>query len=122
MAKPSAFSKLRLSAAAIPGRKSLSKVGHVSHNPLFKQALTERYDRIFNQLENLSLVPVHREVLWQAAKLRAGQNLKTPDAIHLATALLTGCKALLSQDLGMPLLTNMPLWRLESLEDNLSLI
>jgi len=47
---------------------------------------------------DVRLVPVSRAVIEQAARLRASTNLKTPDAIHAATALLEGCALLLTNN------------------------
>jgi len=50
------------------------------------------------------VVPVSREVLIAAAHLRADANLKLPDAIHVATAQLTGCEQFLTNDTHVPTL------------------
>ncbi len=41
---------------------------------------------------------LHRGVFERAAELRAKQRLKTPDAIHLATALEHGCDEFWTND------------------------
>ncbi len=46
----------------------------------------------------LSCIPVNREVLESAASLRASHRLKTADAIHAATALLSGVSIFLTND------------------------
>ena len=43
-------------------------------------------------------MPVSRDVLVAAARLRAETNMKLPDAIHAATAQLTGCTQFLTND------------------------
>ncbi len=43
-------------------------------------------------------VPVTRDILIGAAGIRASSGLKLPDAIHVSTARLTGCDALLTND------------------------
>ena len=48
--------------------------------------------------DNISLVPVSAEVLRTSAELRATFNLKTPDAIHAATAISLGCQYLIAND------------------------
>lgn len=47
---------------------------------------------------NMQLVPIDLAVLREAARLRATTNLKTPDAIHAATALSEGCTIFLTND------------------------
>lgn len=46
----------------------------------------------------LRLLSVHQGVLLTAARLRATLNLRTPDAIHAATALEAGATALVTND------------------------
>ena len=47
---------------------------------------------------NVRMVPIARAVLERAAALRAATNLKTPDAIHAATALIEGCTLFVTND------------------------
>lgn len=47
---------------------------------------------------SLHLAPVSQETLIAAAHLRAEHGLKLPDAIHMATAQLTHCERLLTND------------------------
>ena len=44
------------------------------------------------------LISIHAEVLLQAARLRAAHSLKTPDAIHAATAMNSGCQLFVTND------------------------
>jgi len=44
------------------------------------------------------LLPISREILRNAARLRASLRLRTPDAIHAATALRAGCAMFLTND------------------------
>ncbi|HEX5647226.1 MAG TPA: PIN domain-containing protein [Nitrospira sp.] len=64
---------------------------------------------------SLQLVPVSREVLIAAARLRADANLKLPDAIHAATAQLTGCDQFLTNDARVPALPGLAIRRLSDL-------
>ncbi len=56
------------------------------------------YRRLLQGASDVRLVPITKPVLEQAARLRATTNLKTPDAIHAATALLEGCALVLTND------------------------
>lgn len=49
---------------------------------------------------DVQLVPVTTSILKSAADLRADLNLKTPDAIHAATALASECDHLVANDIG----------------------
>jgi predicted nucleic acid-binding protein len=46
----------------------------------------------------IHLVPISKSLLIQAANLRSKTNLKTPDAIHAATALSVSCSQLITND------------------------
>ncbi len=46
----------------------------------------------------VGLVPATRELWEDAARLRAKTGLKTPDALHAATALQTGCTLFITND------------------------
>lgn len=61
--------------------------------------LIMRYERLLTASE-VSLIPIDQTILKSAANLRATTNLKTPDAIHAATALNMGCSLFLTNDSG----------------------
>jgi predicted nucleic acid-binding protein len=64
--------------------------------------LAARYMVLFRNFPHLSVLPVTDEIAERAAILRASYGLKTPDAIQLATALLSASHAFLTNDEGMP--------------------
>ena len=60
------------------------------------QQLIEKFRRWFDRND---ILPNERDVFQQAAQLRADhKSLKTPDAIHLATALHYGCDEFWTND------------------------
>jgi predicted nucleic acid-binding protein len=59
--------------------------------------LVNAYEQLL-LLSSLRLVPIHQAVLRDAANLRATTRLKTPDAIHAATALQENCTLFLTND------------------------
>ena len=61
-------------------------------------ALATRYEELLSGSRGLTLVGLDRNLLREAARLRATRGLKTPDAIQAATALGAGCTALLTND------------------------
>lgn len=71
-----------------------------------KSALVTAYEE-FSSGDTISLVPISAEILRTAAELRAHHNLKTPDAIHAATAIISGCEYLVANDTGFRRLTNI---------------
>ena len=70
-------------------------------------ALVSDYEQILLSSE-IQLVPITRSVLKAAANLRATTNLKTPDAIHAATALGKGCTLFLTNDSGFRNVPSLP--------------
>lgn len=56
------------------------------------------YRNLLTTFPNLELVPVDAAVSARSASLRAGYGFKPPDAIQVATALVTDCPALLTND------------------------
>jgi predicted nucleic acid-binding protein len=62
-------------------------------------ALEARYDRLFT--DGVRLLPIDHIVLRRAASMRADiPGLRTPDAIHAATAIVSGCALFLTNDAG----------------------
>lgn len=69
-------------------------------HPLRRQEdeLVNQYGEILLHAEHLTTLPVSPEIAAQAARLRADHNLRTPDAIQLATALYSGANHFLTND------------------------
>ncbi len=55
------------------------------------------YESVLTASE-MNLIPISSALLRDAARLRASVNIKTPDAIHAATALASGCDLLITND------------------------
>jgi predicted nucleic acid-binding protein len=60
-------------------------------------ALVAAFDRYFANVIT-TIVPLSRSVMEQATELRARYGFKTPDAIHLAAAIASGCDLFLTND------------------------
>ena len=69
--------------------------------------LINAYEQLLLSSE-IRLVPISQSILRQAANLRATTNLKTPDAIHAATALSVNCNQFLTNDKGLRNVPNLP--------------
>jgi predicted nucleic acid-binding protein len=64
-----------------------------------KNLTTQRaYQNALQSSINLQVFPISRQILVESARLRAETSLKLPDAIHIATALLTHCDTFLTND------------------------
>ncbi|MBC8106411.1 MAG: PIN domain-containing protein [Anaerolineae bacterium] len=72
------------------------------------QQLLHDYMR-FLELPGISLVPISREILGTAADIRAQlKKVKTPDALHAATAIHARCDMLVTNDDALRSLRQIP--------------
>lgn len=62
-------------------------------------------NRILN-FRNLEVVTLTTEISIEAARLRAEYSLRTPDAIHAATAIITQASGILTNDKRLAVLTS----------------
>jgi predicted nucleic acid-binding protein len=62
------------------------------------QKLADLFRQVLFRTTGLHCLPVDRPVLEQAAQIRASYRLRTPDAIHAATALREGCSQFVTND------------------------
>jgi predicted nucleic acid-binding protein len=62
------------------------------------QQQLDLYQRAIANAPHLTVVPIRRELLIDAAQVRATTKLKLPDAIHAATALASQCTTFLTND------------------------
>lgn len=76
--------------------------------------LADTYNELLTESE-VFLIPISTEILRAAAELRANHNLKTPDAIHAATAVASGCQHLIANDSGFRRLTSIDVIILDDL-------
>ena len=74
---------------------------------LGKTELVKAYREILFNSQHFQLVAVSAEIAERATNLRAAYNLRTPDAIHVATALETGCEIFLTNDNGLKRLSEI---------------
>ncbi|MBD2252802.1 type II toxin-antitoxin system VapC family toxin [Nostoc parmelioides] len=63
----------------------------------------------------MQLTPINQDILKQAANLRATTKLKTPDAIHAATALSVNCNQFITNDQAFGNIPNLPVTILSEL-------
>ncbi len=65
------------------------------------KTLENEYRDILLHSGGFQLFPVTHQIASLAADLRARYNLRTPDAIHVATGIEAGCDAFLTNDKGI---------------------
>jgi len=77
-------------------------------------ALATAYEQLFQQAQT-RLLPITQPILREAARLRATTKLKTPDALHAATARQAGCVLFVTNDVGFRGVASLPLVILDDL-------
>lgn len=60
--------------------------------------MATQYQYIMMHSANLTTYPLSREIALEAAELRATLNLRTPDAIQVATARVSGADTFITND------------------------
>jgi predicted nucleic acid-binding protein len=65
---------------------------------LGEEHVAQHYYLLLKNFPNLKLLPVTEKVALRAAGIRGKWGLKTPDALHIATAIEAGAKAFLTND------------------------
>lgn len=65
-----------------------------------RQDAADDYETLLSYFPNLTLEPISREILLEAAALRARYRVRTPDSIQLATAIKTGATLAITNDEG----------------------
>jgi predicted nucleic acid-binding protein len=70
------------------------------------QTLISAYESLLTTTE-INLLPISLDILRESANFRAIQNLKTPDAIHAATAFSANCDYLITNDDGFKRVSNI---------------
>jgi predicted nucleic acid-binding protein len=80
--------------------------------------LAGQYRDILSNLKGLTTVSVSPYIAEEAARLRAFHNIRTPDAIQMATAISAGAVFFLTNDKSLPLLPNLQVLVLDDLKGN----
>jgi predicted nucleic acid-binding protein len=63
--------------------------------------LVRAYETMISPGRGREIMPVSRDILREAARLRASTSLRLPDAIHVATAKLSNCHSVITNDAGI---------------------
>lgn len=78
-------------------------------------ALAQQYSDILLNAEGLTTVLLTQGIAEEAAMLRAEHNVRTPDAIQMATAIREGASFFLTNDSRLPHLANLQVLVLDEL-------
>lgn len=77
--------------------------------------LANQYKQILTNSPGLSVLDVTQSIAVKAAELRATYNLRTPDSLLLATALLRKCDFFLTHDLKLKVVQEISIVTLDDL-------
>ncbi|MEH2241490.1 type II toxin-antitoxin system VapC family toxin [Nostoc sp.] len=77
--------------------------------------LAQQYRDILLNSQGLTTIEVFPDIAENAAQLRADYNLRTPDAIQMATAIRGGASLFLTNDVRLPSLPRLSVLVLEQL-------
>jgi predicted nucleic acid-binding protein len=77
--------------------------------------LAEDYRRILLRAAHLTTLNVTPEIAEAAARLRADHNLRTPDAVQIATAIREGASSFVTNDTDLPSLPDLRMIVLDNL-------
>jgi predicted nucleic acid-binding protein len=72
-----------------------------------KQKNQGAIEHIISFLDNFEIVRISKEITIHAGILRGETGMKTPDALHVATAINQGCSLFLTNDAGVRVPKNM---------------
>jgi len=78
-------------------------------------SLADEYRRLLYYSRNFRLIPISVTIAERAALIRAQYNLRTPDAIQIATALHCECDTFLTNDVKLKRLTELRVLVLDEL-------
>ncbi len=74
--------------------------------------LAKVYRQVLSPRPHLNIASINDDILIFSANVRAKYNLKTPDAIHAATALTQKCTVMLTNDAGFKRVPNIDVFLL----------
>lgn len=80
------------------------------------QKLEQEYRDILVNSGSYQLVAINIQIAEAAAGFRARYGLRTPDALHVASAISTACDAFLTNDTGIKRVTELSILILDELE------
>lgn len=80
------------------------------------EPLVAHYRAMFFHTRGIAIAAITAPIGNAAADFRARYNLRTPDALHIATALDVGCDAFLTNDLGLKRVTELKVLVLDELD------
>lgn len=79
--------------------------------------LIKLYEHLFEETSGIDLIDVSFAISRKSADLRAQYGLRTPDALHIATAIISGCQAFLTNDIALKRINELKVWVLDDISN-----
>lgn len=110
----------RIEAGELSATTSTITVAEVSVRPLrlHRYDLHQQYLDLLLNTANLDVLPVSFQVAQTAAELRAQYNVRLPDALQLAAAIIAKCEAFVTNDRALRHVTAIPVLVLDDFLHN----
>lgn len=108
----------RVSNGILEGVTSVITLTEVLIHPFRRgdAALQQQYSDLLINAAHFQTLPIDLATATSAADLRARYNLRTPDALQVATALAAGCDAFLTNDAALQRVSEVRVLVLDQLE------
>ncbi len=108
----------RVDIGSIMGYTSVITLTEILTKPkqLGQTTIENEYLNLLQYSRNFRIIPIDISIADRAADLRARYNLRTPDALQLASALSVGCQAFLTNDHDLKRVTELQVVILDDLE------
>ncbi|MDZ7266477.1 MAG: PIN domain-containing protein [candidate division KSB1 bacterium] len=108
----------RIDRGALVGITSVVTFTEVLLQPVKKgdTRLQQEYSELLLNSAHFDTIPIDAGISQRAAILRAAYNLRTPDALQIATALEFNCQAFLTNDKQLKRVTELQVLVLDELE------
>jgi predicted nucleic acid-binding protein len=109
----------RIDAGAIEAYSSVITLTEVLTQPirLGRLDLAAKYRHILKEARHFELAPIDVAIAEMAAEVRARYNLRTPDALQVATASALQCQAILANDSSFKRVAELRIILLDNLVD-----
>lgn len=80
------------------------------------EAIVRRYEALFNNPDKMTTIAADAEIMKAAAELSAKAGLELLDAVHCATATVSGCAFIISDDRDVKTYSEIDVLSLDDLE------
>ena len=107
----------RVANGTLRGLTSVITLSEVLVHPLGQgnTPLRDAYFRLLLNSRDFATLSIDAAIAERAAELRARYGLRTPDALQIATALIAGCTAFLTNDVRLKRVTELRVLVLDDL-------